>query len=179
MTMHSSPAVGGQPRLFLQLEGGALLAVATAFYAWGGAPWWIFALLFFAPDLAFLTYFAGPRVGAFTYNVMHTTLAPAILIGMAVLYEYPAFATIGAAIWGAHTATTACWGMASNTRSATNSLTSANSGGHLRVAAGYRDAQALNPDKPSWQNRVPDPVGFCRVLGEALPALARIVPLPK
>jgi hypothetical protein len=30
MTIHRPPAVGGQPRLFLQLEGGALLAVATA-----------------------------------------------------------------------------------------------------------------------------------------------------
>jgi hypothetical protein len=102
MTIHRPPAVGGQPRLFLQLEGGALLAVATAFYAWGGAPWWIFAVLFFAPDIAFLAYFVGPRVGAFTYNVMHTTLAPATLVGVAVLYEYPALATIGAAIWGAH-----------------------------------------------------------------------------
>ena len=33
--------------------------------------WWWFALLFLAPDLGMLGYLAGPRVGAFTYNLVH------------------------------------------------------------------------------------------------------------
>jgi len=33
--------------------------------------WWWFALLFLAPDLGMLGYLAGPRVGAFAYNLVH------------------------------------------------------------------------------------------------------------
>ena len=86
--MLDAPAVRGQPRLYLQLEGGALLALSTALYAWGGAPWWIYAVFFFAPDISFLAYFVGPRTGAMVYNAMHTTLAPAILVAMAAAAEY-------------------------------------------------------------------------------------------
>ena len=96
------PAVLGQPRFYLQLEGGASLALATALYAWGGGSWWIFAAFFFAPDVAFFAYFAGPRIGAMAYNALHTTLAPAILIGLAVTSRYLPLATVGAAIWAAH-----------------------------------------------------------------------------
>jgi hypothetical protein len=100
--MLDAPAVRGQPRLYLQLEGGALLALSTALYAWGGAPWWIYAVFFFAPDISFLAYFVGPRTGAMVYNAMHTSLAPAILVALAAAVEYLPLATVGAAIWAAH-----------------------------------------------------------------------------
>jgi Domain of unknown function (DUF4260) len=100
--MRHAPSVRGQPRIYLQLEGGALLALAIGLYVWGGAPWWIFAVFFFAPDIAFLAYFAGPRAGAIAYNAVHTTLAPAILVAAAVMSEYPPLLTVGAAIWAAH-----------------------------------------------------------------------------
>jgi hypothetical protein len=100
--MLDAPAVRGQPRLYLQLEGGALLALSTALYAWGGAPWWIYAVFFFAPDISFLAYFVGPRTGAMVYNAMHTSLAPAILVALAAAAEYLPLATVGAAIWAAH-----------------------------------------------------------------------------
>lgn len=32
---------------------------------------WVLVLVFFAPDLAFAGYLAGPRVGALTYNLTH------------------------------------------------------------------------------------------------------------
>lgn len=34
-------------------------------------PWWLWTLLFFAPDLGMLGYLAGPRVGAIAYNLFH------------------------------------------------------------------------------------------------------------
>jgi hypothetical protein len=90
------------PRLLLQLEGAALLALSVGLYRWGGAPWWIFFVFFFAPDVAFLAYLVGPRTGAVVYDCLHTTLAPIALIGLAILYDYLPLATVGAAIWGAH-----------------------------------------------------------------------------
>lgn len=34
-------------------------------------PWWVWVAVFFAPDLGFLGYLAGPRVGAAIYNLLH------------------------------------------------------------------------------------------------------------
>jgi hypothetical protein len=73
------PAVGaaggsvtGGVRLLLRLEGLAALAASLALYAQCGFSWPLFALLFLAPDLAMLGYFAGPRIGAAAYNLVHT-----------------------------------------------------------------------------------------------------------
>jgi hypothetical protein len=70
-------------RLLLRLEGVAAFAVAVALYAHAGFSWPIFALLFLAPDLAMLGYFAGPRAGAAVYNFVHTyaVALPLVLAG--------------------------------------------------------------------------------------------------
>jgi hypothetical protein len=102
MLIPTAPAVSGLPRLFLQLEGGALLALSVGLYQWGGTSWWIFAVFFFAPDVAFFAYLIGPRAGALVYDCLHTTLAPAALIALAFMYDHLPLATVGAAIWGAH-----------------------------------------------------------------------------
>lgn len=51
-------------RLLLRLEGLAIGAGAVVLYADGDHSWWLFALLILAPDLSFLGYLAGPRLGA-------------------------------------------------------------------------------------------------------------------
>ncbi len=33
--------------------------------------WWLWPILFLAPDLGMLGYLAGPRAGAITYNLLH------------------------------------------------------------------------------------------------------------
>ena len=70
----AAPAVAGTPLRLLRLEGAALLAAAVATYWQIGASRWMFILLILAPDLSFLAYPAGPRVGAAVYNAAHTTL---------------------------------------------------------------------------------------------------------
>ena len=47
------------PRLLLHLEGGVVLLAAAALYATQGYSWFLFALLFFAPDLFILGYLRG------------------------------------------------------------------------------------------------------------------------
>ena len=55
----------------LKLEGLALGALALWLCAALDYSWWWYAGLFLAPDLSFVGYAAGPRVGAMVYNVAH------------------------------------------------------------------------------------------------------------
>ena len=50
----------------LLMLGFALFLFSQLDYGWG----W-YALWFFAPDLSMIGYLAGPRVGAWTYNLVH------------------------------------------------------------------------------------------------------------
>lgn len=93
-------SVSGTPRVILRLEALAALAVSLVAYAHLGGSWATFAMLFLVPDLAFLGYLAGPRVGAVAYNTTHSWLGPALLTlfgattGLAVLPFV--------AVWSAH-----------------------------------------------------------------------------
>jgi hypothetical protein len=69
----------GPVRTILRLEGLALLVLATGAYFLLGGNLWLFVLLFFAPDLSFAAYTAGPRIGALVYNAVHTTILPAAI----------------------------------------------------------------------------------------------------
>ena len=102
MSDDATPAVTGTPRRLLRLEGAALAAIAVLLYGRTDAAWWLFAVLVLAPDLSFLSYLAGPRVGAAAYNAAHTTLGP---IALAVLGGFfaPASPAIAIAlIWLTH-----------------------------------------------------------------------------
>lgn len=45
-----------------------------------GHPWWLFFALLLFPDISMLGYIAGPRIGAFIYNLFHHQGIAAILI---------------------------------------------------------------------------------------------------
>jgi len=91
----------GAPRVLLRLEGALVLVLATLAYAHLGlAGWGLFAACFLAPDLAFLGYLAGPRLGAIAYNTTHSTLGYAGLAALGVVLGAPtllALALIGVA----------------------------------------------------------------------------------
>lgn len=93
--------VTGVPRLLLRAEGAAVLIVAAMLYRATGESWWLFAVLFLAPDLSFLGYFAGPRAGAIAYNCAHTLIGPAAL-GVAGFFAGDKLLTALALIWAAH-----------------------------------------------------------------------------
>jgi hypothetical protein len=96
-----APGVSGTPRLVLRIEGAALLLLSCVVYGGTGRSWWLFAVLFLAPDLSFLGYLAGPRVGALIYNAVHTTLAPIVLGGASFLLEWQTGFALSF-IWAAH-----------------------------------------------------------------------------
>lgn len=83
-----------------RLEGLVVLAFGIAAYAWLGQSWLVFGLLFLAPDLFMLGYLRSAPVGALTYNLGHTYVAPALLALLGFLVGPLAFGL--AAIWVAH-----------------------------------------------------------------------------
>jgi hypothetical protein len=94
-------AVAGGVRSLLRVEGLALFCAATAFYALSGASWWLFAVLFLAPDLSFLAYLASPRAGAVAYNALHATVGPLLLALAGIVLPWPMAQPL-ALIWLGH-----------------------------------------------------------------------------
>ena len=94
-------AATGGLRTLLRLEGLTLFIGMTLLYAvWEGS-WWVYAVLFLAPDLGFLGYLAGPRAGAIVYNAAHSYLAPMVLMTTGFAISSPLMLSI-AMIWLAH-----------------------------------------------------------------------------
>ena len=96
----TAAAVSGRLRTLLRLEGLTLFAAMTLLYAFWGGPWWVYAVLFLAPDLSFLGYLAGSKIGAIVYNAAHSYIAPMALMGLGIAYAPPLVAV--ATIWLAH-----------------------------------------------------------------------------
>jgi uncharacterized protein DUF4260 len=97
----ASGAVTGGVRTLLRLEGLTLFAVMILLYTLGTGPWWLFVVLFLAPDLSFAAYLAGPKVGAIAYNAAHSYLAPMALMATGFGMNWPLALSI-AMIWLAH-----------------------------------------------------------------------------
>jgi hypothetical protein len=81
----SNGAVTGAVRVWLRLEGFLVLALSLILYRQMGAKWWVFAVLFLAPDLILLAYLAGPRVGGACYNLVHSYFLPFVVGAAAIL----------------------------------------------------------------------------------------------
>jgi hypothetical protein len=94
-------AVTGGVKLLLRLEGLTLGAAMVVLYATWGGSWWIFAILFLAPDLSFLAYLIDPKIGAFAYNAAHSYMAPVALLTLGFAIGEPLILSI-AMIWLAH-----------------------------------------------------------------------------
>jgi hypothetical protein len=94
-------AVTGGLRTLLRLEGLALLIGMTLlYYIWDGS-WWVYALLFFVPDISFAGDLSGPRFGALVYNAAHSYLGPMAMMTGGFATASPLVLSI-AMIWLAH-----------------------------------------------------------------------------
>jgi hypothetical protein len=89
------------PRWLLHAEGGVMLAASILAYHQVGGNWWLFALLFFTPDISALGYLFNVRIGATCYNVIHVEVLPAALALVGFLMAEP-FLMALACIWFAH-----------------------------------------------------------------------------
>ena len=65
--------------------------------------WWMYLLLFFAPDLSMIGYGVNTKVGAVMYNIAHHNLVAAgvVVLGMFMIQDF--LMLIGILLW-AHSA---------------------------------------------------------------------------
>ena len=91
----------GAIRAVLRLEGLLVMLAAMLAYDKFGAGWGTFAWFFLAPDLSFLGYLAGARVGAISYNVAHSYIGAVACLIASQLLAVPLLLTAGI-IWCAH-----------------------------------------------------------------------------
>jgi hypothetical protein len=89
------------PRLLLHLEAATVLIASLFAYRNSHGSWLLFAVLFLAPDGSMIGYLLNSRVGATTYNTIHTYVGPFLLAGYALWIAQPT-ALLVALIWVAH-----------------------------------------------------------------------------
>jgi hypothetical protein len=100
-TTEATGGATGGVRTLLRLEGLALAVACMVFYSYFEGSWWMFAILLLAPDLSFLGYLRGPRVGAAAYNIAHAAILP-MLLGIVAMVSSSALAMHLSLIWCAH-----------------------------------------------------------------------------
>jgi hypothetical protein len=91
------------PKILLHLEGLAILVGACLAYGYLGDSWIQFAVWFLIPDLSMIGYLVNPTVGARSYNLVHTYVAPLALLMFVHLAHWPSFAPL-CLIWISHIA---------------------------------------------------------------------------
>jgi hypothetical protein len=99
------PAVAGMTsgavRTWLRLEGLAAFGAGLALFGASGGNWLFAVPLLLVPDASAVGYLAGPRVGAFTYNLVHNWVPGILVLGLGVWLDSTAI-QIAAAILIAH-----------------------------------------------------------------------------
>jgi hypothetical protein len=91
----------GAVRTWLRLEGLAAFGAGLALFGTSGGNWLFLVPLILLPDISAAGYLAGPRVGAFTYNLFHNGVPGIVTLGLAAWLASPAV-LLAAAILIAH-----------------------------------------------------------------------------
>ncbi len=92
-----------RPATLLRTEESALLILTLYAYQHLHYSWLLFALLILTPDLFMLGYLVNTRVGAASYNLVHTITLPLALLLLSYIVQQH-LATELALIWTAHIA---------------------------------------------------------------------------
>jgi hypothetical protein len=78
-----------RPRWLLHFEGACIFLLTLILYSQGHFRWWLYAVLFLAPDLFMMGYLANVRVGSAFYNLAHTLALPVLLLVLGFLRPAP------------------------------------------------------------------------------------------
>ncbi|WP_103255548.1 DUF4260 domain-containing protein [Tabrizicola aquatica] len=89
--------------LWQRVEGALVLCAVVAVLAqpWQPLAWWVLILAFFVPDLSFAAYLAGPRIGAFGYNLVHVYGFGAAVLALGAGLDQPWITALGF-LWLGH-----------------------------------------------------------------------------
>lgn len=74
-----------------------------------GLSWWVWALLFFAPDISMLGYLVNTRTGAFCYNLFHHKGIAILIIAIGYLMNVEMALAVGILLF-AHSSFDRIWG---------------------------------------------------------------------
>jgi hypothetical protein len=85
-------------RGWLRLEGVAAFVGGLALYGWHGGPWLLVLPLLLVPDLSAIGYLRDPRLGAFTYNVVHNWALGLAVLGVGLATDNALIAIAGAVL---------------------------------------------------------------------------------
>lgn len=88
---------------FQRLENVAIALAAGVGFVVAGFDWWWLLALFLLFDLSMVGYAASPRVGAWTYNVVHSYLGPGAVLAAGVISEESSLVFV-ALVWAFHVA---------------------------------------------------------------------------
>ena len=72
-------------KIVLKLEEAAMLALSIVLFNQLHFAWWLFLVLFLAPDISMLGYLVNTIIGAYCYNFFHHK-AVGIIIGLVGFY---------------------------------------------------------------------------------------------
>ena len=84
----------------LKLEEGAIFFFSIFLFAQLDFAWWCFPLLILAPDLSMLGYLAGPKVGAFSYNLFHHKGVGLVVYALGFYLASPVLMLAGVILFG-------------------------------------------------------------------------------
>ncbi len=100
----TAPAPGmtnGAVRTWLRLEGLAAFVAGIALFGATGGNWLFVVPMILLPDLSAVGFLAGPRVGAFSYNLLHNWVPGIVTLGIGLWLSSPAI-ILAASILIAH-----------------------------------------------------------------------------
>ncbi len=86
----------GAVRSWLRLEGLAAFGAGLALFGASGGSWLLFVPLLLVPDISAIGYLAGPRVGSFTYNLLHNWVPGIVALGLGAWLASPAVVLVAA-----------------------------------------------------------------------------------
>ena len=91
----------GAVRTWLRLEGLAAFAVGAALFGASGGNWLFLIPLLLLPDISAIGYVASPRIGTFTYNLLHNWVPGILTLGIGIWLASPTV-ILAAAVLIAH-----------------------------------------------------------------------------
>jgi hypothetical protein len=91
----------GAPRRWLRVEGATLLVGALIAYSTTDRTWWLVPLTLLLPDMTMIGYLHSTRIGAYLYNLGHSTSLPAAVVAIGWWQDKSLLVALGS-VWLAH-----------------------------------------------------------------------------